>query len=164
MTASRPGGALFTIGYQGARLADLVACLAGAGVATLADIRYEPFSRRPEFRQGPLRAALAAAGIGYVHCRALGNPPPSRAAALAGDMAGYRRLFQAHLDTDAARAALAQVAGLMDDGPVCLMCLERRAEECHRLMVAERLACAHRVTLLHLRVADRGGTGCLAAS
>lgn len=106
---------------------------------TLADIRFHPFSRRPEFRQGALRGAVERAGIAYRHFKDLGNPPPGRAAAMAGDMATYRRLFLAHLDTPAARRALAEVVALATDGPLCLMCLERDPRGCHRLMVAERL-------------------------
>jgi uncharacterized protein (DUF488 family) len=144
------GARLFTIGYQGATLAGFVDCLAGNGVRTLVDIRFSPFSRRPEFRQGPLRTAIEQAGIYYKHLRLLGNPPESRAAAQAGDMTRYRALFQAHLDTTAVRTARAEVLELLRSGPACLMCLERRPEDCHRLMVAERLAAEASLSVEHL--------------
>jgi uncharacterized protein (DUF488 family) len=108
-------------------------------VRTLADIRFHPFSRRPEYRQSALRAVVERAGIAYRHFKDLGNPPQGRAAAMEGDMVTYRRLFLAHLDTPMARRALAEVVALAADGPVCLMCLERDPQDCHRLMVAERL-------------------------
>jgi uncharacterized protein (DUF488 family) len=147
---------LYTIGYQGAGLAAFIACLSAGGVRTLADIRYAPFSRRAAFRQGPLRASIEQAGIQYIHLRDLGNPPESRAAARAGDLARYGALFRAHLDTDAARTALRKVQSLLDTGPVCLMCLERLPQDCHRLMVAERLAAMRGLLVEHLLVGDPG--------
>ncbi|MGQ0675239.1 MAG: DUF488 domain-containing protein [Rhodospirillales bacterium] len=147
------GPALLTIGYQGASLAQFVACLGEAGVRTLIDVRYQPFSMRPEFRQGALAAALSDSGIAYRHLKALGNPPPSRDAARAGDRGRYRLLFAAHLDTDAARGALEQVIGLCAAGPTALMCLERDPKDCHRLMVADRVAALSGLSVAHLRPA-----------
>src|SRR5262245_4303044 len=92
---------LFTIGYQGAALYRFIACLQANDIRTLADIRFHPFSRRPEFRQGALRSAVEQAGLAYRHFKDLGNPPASRAAAMAGDEATYRRLFLQHLATPA---------------------------------------------------------------
>ena len=43
-----------------------------------------PNSRRPGFAKRALSEALAGAGIGYGHVRALGTPPEGRAAAKAG--------------------------------------------------------------------------------
>jgi uncharacterized protein (DUF488 family) len=146
-----PAPRLYTIGYQGAGLDQLIHCLQANGVRTLADIRFHPFSRRPEFRQDALRRAVEEAGLAYRHVKALGNPPPSRDAAMAGDEAAYRRLFQAHLDTEAARASLRAVLDWTQAGPVCLMCLERDPEDCHRLMVADRLVADSGLALEHLK-------------
>ena len=38
------------------------------------DVRALPLSRRPGFSKSPLKAALAEAGIEYVHLKALGTP------------------------------------------------------------------------------------------
>ena len=146
-----PTRRLFTIGYQGAALDRFIACLQANDVRTLADIRFHPFSRRPEFRQGPLRNAIAQAGLAYRHFKDLGNPPASRAAAMEGDDETYRRLFLQHLATPAAQAALHAVSSIAEAGPVCLMCLERDPEDCHRLMVAERLVEDATFALAHLK-------------
>ena len=144
---------LLTIGYQGASLRAFIDCLRAAGVHTLVDVRHTPFSRRPEFRQGALRRALGDAGIAYDHKKPLGNIPEARDAAAAGDRATYRRLFQDHLGTPAARMALQDVLRLAGDGPVCLMCLERLPEDCHRLMVADALLGLANLELANLRPA-----------
>jgi uncharacterized protein (DUF488 family) len=70
---------LYTIGYEKARLADVVAALSSAGVATLIDVRDRPISRRPGFSKRQL-AAAEEAGIRYVGLRALGTPPEGREA------------------------------------------------------------------------------------
>src|SRR5215469_12718951 len=73
-----PGGmtgpTLITIGYEKARLADVVTTLRAAGVATLIDVRDRPQSRRPGFSRRQLEAGLAEAGIRYVGLKALGTP------------------------------------------------------------------------------------------
>ena len=71
---------LFTIGYEKALLADLVATLAAAGVTTLIDVRDRPVSRRPGFSKRQLAAAVEEAGMSYVQLKALGTPPEGREA------------------------------------------------------------------------------------
>src|SRR6202011_1535935 len=49
---------LFSIGYEKARLGDVVAALLAAGLATLIDVRDRPQSRRPGFCKRPPAARL----------------------------------------------------------------------------------------------------------
>ena len=65
--------ALFSIGYEKARLTDVVAALLAAGVKTLIDVRDRPISRRPGFSKRQLAAGLEEAGIHYVGLKALGT-------------------------------------------------------------------------------------------
>ena len=106
-------GVLFTIGYERSSLADVVAALGDTGVTTLVDVREAPWSRRPEFTKRALGEAMAAAGIGYRHMKALGTPKAGRDAARAGDTAGFHAIFEAQLATEAARAQLGEVAALV---------------------------------------------------
>src|SRR5271166_399979 len=55
--------ALYTIGYEKARVADFLATLASAGVANLIDVRDRPISRRPGFSKRQLAAAVDASAI-----------------------------------------------------------------------------------------------------
>lgn len=64
--------AAYTIGYEGAEPAELIATLHGAGVTLVVDTRKVPTSRRAPYRKAALAAALAEAGIGYVSMPALG--------------------------------------------------------------------------------------------
>lgn len=74
------GPRLYTIGYEKARLADVIAALAAARVAVLIDVRDRPISRRPGFSKRQLAASVEEAGIRYLHFQALGTPPEGRLA------------------------------------------------------------------------------------
>ncbi len=130
---------LYTIGYQGASVEGFIAALKTAGVETLIDVRAVPASRRREFSKRNLAASLEAAGLTYVHLAGLGNPKAGRDAAKAGRLDDYKRIYTAHLDTDATREALARAAEIAAASPSCLMCLEADPAYCHRSMVAQRL-------------------------
>ncbi|MCH8182183.1 MAG: DUF488 domain-containing protein, partial [Proteobacteria bacterium] len=131
---------LYTIGYQGASVEGFIAALKAAGVETLIDVRAVPASRRREFSKRSLAASLEAAGLAYVHLVGLGNPKEGRDAAKSGRLDDYRRIYTAHLDSEAGREALARAAEIAAASPACLMCLEADPAFCHRSMAAVRLA------------------------
>jgi uncharacterized protein (DUF488 family) len=141
-----------TIGDERESIADFIATLGAAGVATLIDVRDAPWSRRPEYAKRALAEALEAGGIHYVHLKGLGNPKPGRDAARAGDMAAFHAIFQAQMETEAARADLATAGDLAAGGAVCLMCYERDAARCHRSIVAQRLTAETGLAVRHLTV------------
>ena len=103
---------VLTIGYEGATPDRLIASLKDAGVRVLVDVRALANSRRPGFAKTALTASLEAAGIGYLHLRALGTPAEGRAAARSGRPAEMRRIFAAHLAGTEAQAALANLSDL----------------------------------------------------
>jgi uncharacterized protein (DUF488 family) len=130
---------IFTIGYERTDIGALAATLVDAGVTLVLDIREAPISRRPGFSKRQLADALGAAGIGYRHSRALGTPKPGRDAARSGDRQTFERIFQAHIRTPDAQAALAEAMDLARDETLCLLCYERDPAACHRSIVLDRL-------------------------
>lgn len=140
-------GPVFTIGYEDATPAVLVARLKEAGVATVVDVRALANSRRPGFAKRALSAALAEAGIGYEHMKALGTPAEGRAAVRAGRPEVMRRVFAAHLQGLEPQAALAALSDRARREPVCLLCLEADPAHCHRTLVAEAVG----LPIAHLR-------------
>ena len=132
---------IFTIGYQGAVPADLIATLGAAGVKTLIDVRAVPVSRKPGFSKNALAEAVETGGMAYVHLVALGCPKPGRDAAKAGRREEFEHIFTAHLGGVEGEKALA-VASLVasEEGPVCLLCFEADPQQCHRSILAGRLA------------------------
>lgn len=139
MTAAAKGPRVATIGYETATQAEVVAALTGAGVARLIDVRAVASSRRAGFSKTLLASGLADAGIDYVHLRALGTPKAGRDAARAGRVAEMRAIYDAHLATAEAEAALLELERLVTDRPSALLCYEAEAHLCHRRALTERL-------------------------
>src|SRR5579859_5465713 len=113
---------LFTIGYEKARLVDVVATLAASGVQTLIDVRDRPISRRPGFSKNQLAAGLAAAGIRYVGLKAVGTPPEGRAANRRRDWERFWHIVDDRLATAEAQHALVEAAAVARESPSCLLC------------------------------------------
>jgi uncharacterized protein (DUF488 family) len=147
---------LFTIGYEKARLADVVQTLAASGVATLIDVRDRPISRRPGFSKHQLAAAVEAAGIRYLPLQALGTPPEGREAGRRREWERFWGIVESKLASAEAELALQQAAASAREGTSCLLCYEADWHVCHRRRIAEILADRHGFTLHHLSVADSG--------
>lgn len=143
---------LYTIGYEKARLPDVVAALGAAGVSTLIDVRDRPQSRRPGFSKRQLEAGLEEAGIRYVHLRALGTPPEGREANKRRQWDRFWDIVDAKLATGEAELALQQAADIAGQSPTCLLCLEADWQHCHRRRVAELLTQRHGFAVRHLSI------------
>jgi uncharacterized protein (DUF488 family) len=143
---------IYTVGYEGVAVSDLIRTLKSQDITILIDIRALPQSRRPGFSKRALSEALANAGIDYAHVRQLGDPKLGRDAARRGDMEEFRTIFGAHLDLEESRKALGVVAQRASAEPVALMCYERTARYCHRLLVAQRLVGLNSFKIVHLTV------------
>ena len=130
---------LYTIGYEKVGQADFVAALKAAKVKTLVDIREVANSRRAGFSKKSLTAALDAAGIAYIHMKALGTPKLGREAARKGDTKTMTRIFEARLVEPESQMALSETADLAKRGRTCIMCLEHDWRACHRAIVARHI-------------------------
>jgi uncharacterized protein (DUF488 family) len=120
---------LYTIGYEGRTLDELIAALKSVRVERLIDVREMPLSRRRGFSKTPLAAALAAQDIEYVHLRQAGNPFRKDA----GDvLAKYKAALGKRVVDDVVAAAHGR--------RVSLLCYERNPGECHRSILAKRIA------------------------
>ena len=139
---------IFTIGYEGATVAEFVVALQQAGVKRIIDVRALPLSRRPGFSKTPLRGALAEAGIDYVHLKALGTPADGRAAARAGRHADMARIYAGQLELPEAMVQSAQMLALAEEMPSALLCFERQPEHCHRSLLLD--AAANDAEIIHL--------------
>lgn len=128
---------IFTIGYEGATQADLIAALTAAGVERVIDVRAVPLSRKPGFSKNILANGLAEAGIGYVHLRALGTPPEGREAARKGRQADLERIYAGQLDLPEAIVAGEQLRDLAVEQRSALLCFEREPSGCHRRLLVK---------------------------
>jgi len=129
---------LFTVGYEGRSLDELLGALRAAGVERLIDVRELPLSRRRGFSKTALSDTLHESGIAYVHVKALGNPKPNRERYWAGDVEGGAAVYRKHLN-NGSRSALVELAASLRDDPACLLCFERDHTECHRDVIVQEL-------------------------
>lgn len=141
---------LVSVGYAGRDLPELVGLLRESAVTVLVDVRLRPASRKPGLSRTRLSQALADAGIGYRHARALGNPRDNRAAFAAADPRHGLEVFGRVLGEPPAAHELAALERLLASERVAVLCVERSSERCHRQAVVARLVAATGVPVLRL--------------
>ena len=123
---------VYTVGHSTHTVERLTALLAMHQVATLCDVRSNPYSRfNPQFNREGLRHLLAEAGVNYLFLgHELGarsdDPACYEAGKVQYDRLARTALFQAGLDR------LSEVAGR---DRVALMCAEKDPLDCHRTIL-----------------------------
>ncbi len=139
---------LLTIGYERAKPAAVLNELKRAKVDILIDTRAVAASRRPGFSKRQLAASLDEEGIGYLHLQKLGTPAQGRAAARSGDYDTLWRVYDKHIKTADARAALDELLALIKSGKrVALLCYCRDPKACHRSRIVANVKKRTRVTV-----------------
>ncbi|MBI2912560.1 MAG: DUF488 domain-containing protein [Chloroflexi bacterium] len=146
------GVELYTVGHSTRSLEELIEALQSHGVRLLVDIRSVPRSRHvPQSNQDVLAEALPAAGIGYLHMKALGgwrkdSRPDS-------PNTGWRspgfRAYADYMLTEEFEAALAELLAHAQERPTAIMCAEATPYRCHRSLVSDALT-ARDVRVLHI--------------
>lgn len=131
---------IYTIGYEGASVDDLIQTLLTVGVQVLADVRELPLSRKKGLSKNGLAARLSEVGIGYVHYKKLGDPKAGRVAARQGNYVEFERVFSNHLATMEAQEALGNLLGVAESKVTCMMCFEKCATHCHRSYIADQVS------------------------
>ena len=140
---------IFTIGYEKATQAEVIAALKQAGVTQLIDVRARPISRKPGFSKKMLAASLLEEGINYIGLPALGTPPDGRDAARDHRLADLDRIYSAQLETPEAELAAQQLKDLVSEKPSALLCYERGPEFCHRTLLHNKILSGYPVTDLY---------------
>ena len=140
---------IFTIGYEKATQAEVIAALKQAGVTQLIDVRARPISRKPGFSKKMLAASLLEEGINYVGLPALGTPPDGRDAARDHRLTDLDRIYSAQLEAPEAELAAQQLKDLVAEKPSALLCYERGPEFCHRTLLHNKILAGYPVTDLY---------------
>ena len=132
---------VLTIGHSTRAIEEFISMLQAHGVQQLADVRTIPRSRRvPQFNQDALAAKLEAAGIRYVHLKALGGlrHPKKDSINLGWRNASFRG-YADYMGTAEFRAALARLLELAQTKRTVIMCAEAVPWRCHRSLIADAL-------------------------
>jgi uncharacterized protein (DUF488 family) len=142
---------LFTIGYEQAKPAAVLDELKRANVELLVDTRAVAASRRPGFSKRQLAASLDESGIAYIHLQKLGTPSEGRAAARGGDIDTLWRIYDKHIKTVEAQAALGELISLIKSGNrVALLCYCRNPKTCHRSRIVANVKKRMRIEVADL--------------
>jgi uncharacterized protein (DUF488 family) len=133
---------VYTIGFSNRSWATTLEILQSCRIQRVVDIRTFPGSRRtPQFNQENLITALPAAGIEYVHLKALGGLRKLRADDPTN--AGWRnesfRAYADYMQTEEFRMALEELIRLLLERRVVYACTEAVFWRCHRALVSDAL-------------------------
>lgn len=147
---------IWTVGHSTRSLDEFIAILRSASIATIADVRRFPGSRRyPQFNQQPLTESLARQTIEYVWLPELGGRRAARpdSANTAWRNTSFRG-YADYMDTDAFAEGVDRVTALAAAGRTALMCSEAVWWRCHRSLIADYLK-AHRYRVTHILGANK---------
>jgi len=133
---------LFTIGHSTRTLYELLKVLQAHSIATLADIRSFPMSRRlPHFNRESLEKTLPGAGIRYVWMKELGGRRKSireDSPNIALRNPSFRNYADYMLTAEFQRAA-AELVTIGEQSRTAYMCAERVYFHCHRMLASDWL-------------------------
>ena len=146
-SSSRP--TLYTIGHSNHSAEKFLELLRQHGIEVLADVRSQPFSRyNPQFNDGPLRAALKAAGIRYEFLGAeLGGRPDDESMLDDEGHALYHRMAE----LPEFLSGITQLERCTGDERVAIMCSEEDPAVCHRHLLVTRVYSERGGDVLHIR-------------
>jgi uncharacterized protein (DUF488 family) len=131
MKLSKP--TVYTVGYEGRTVEQFLSTLRNAGVTRVIDVRELPLSRKKGFSKSPMKAALEAQGIEYIHLRDAGNPYRDKR----NDIKLCLALYRKHLNETPEVIELLKEH--LEGQTVALLCVESEPQHCHRSILAARL-------------------------
>lgn len=142
--------AAYTIGYSRRTIDGFLLRLLEKGVSGVVDVRRVPASRVYGFHKTTLRKHLGRLGLSYYPRPHLGIPSEQRRGIGAGRarralLDDYRRRARAEAMSD-----VRELARLMAERPLALMCAERHASDCHRGELATLIAGEGSLRVVHL--------------
>ena len=140
---------IYSIGHSNHEIAAFIALLRQHGIALLADVRSQPYSRyAPHFNRETLARTLEAHGIAYRHLGdALGGRPPGDEFLLADGSVDYEGLR----DSEDFEQALDELIDLAREQATAMMCSEGDHHHCHRNLLITPALLARAVTVLHVQ-------------
>jgi uncharacterized protein (DUF488 family) len=132
---------VFTVGHSTRPFDEFLRLLKAHGVATLADVRRFPRSRKfPHFNDETLAAALPGLGLRYVPMKALGG---RRKASPDSVNTGWRtegfRGYADYMQTPAFAAGVEELVAVASAAPTVIMCAEAVPWRCHRSLIADAM-------------------------
>ena len=144
------------MGHSTRAIDEFLGLLHDAAIATIADVRKFPGSRRyPQYNQQSLTESLAEAGIQYVWLPELGGrrKPNPDSPHTAWRNASFRA-YADYMETEAFAAGVDRIERLAEAGRTALMCSEAVWWRCHRSLIADYFKARGR-EVIHLLAPDK---------
>lgn len=128
----------FTLGYESHTLKSFLHLLNKHRIQILIDVRQRPISRKPGFSKRSLNLTLSQAGISYLHYPDLGTPPHLRKFYIqTGKVETTLRKYEKYLKSNV--NLLNSLVEFLSTKRLCLLCLEKDHNACHRSVIAKKL-------------------------
>ena len=132
---------IYTIGHSTRTLDEFYELLQSCSIATLADVRSYPGSRRyPHFNKENLALELPAKGISYLHIQRLGGRrkalPESKNTAWKNEAF---RGYADYMEREEFTMGIRELEKAAYGNPTAFMCSEAVWWRCHRSMIADYL-------------------------
>ncbi len=115
---------VYTIGYEGKDIVDIIELLEDKGVSRLIDVRSSPKSRKEDFNKKNLKDKLFRKGIMYKHIPEVG---------------GLREDYLKIMEREEWRKGFEELKEVAEEAKTVLMCLEDNPMECHRMYISHEL-------------------------
>jgi len=117
---------IYTIGYSGRKINDLISILKSYNINLLVDVRRWPTSKVDDYKKENLKIKLSEAGINYIW--------------LGDKLGGYRSSgYEAYMNTNSFKEGIKKLIELSKSNVICIFCLERKPKYCHRRFIAGAL-------------------------
>lgn len=127
---------IYTSGYEGEKIDGFLHKLLQEGITVVVDVREHPFSRKPGFSKKALQEKLAQVGIQYKHYKELGTPKPLRN--FLKEQGDYQTFFAEYSSyLEEYRESILDIAELAVKEKACILCFEKDAHLCHRMVVSK---------------------------
>lgn len=129
--------ALYTIGYEGRSIDNLISELISRNIYMLVDVRKNAYSMQHEFSGHFLKLAMEEAGISYIHCPEVGIRSDKRQELL--PMGMQEELFAWYKDQvlPLSSAFVEKSYLWFKKGSIAFMCYEKDPSDCHRSRLAD---------------------------
>lgn len=139
---------LFTIGYSGRTIDDLIALLDQHKITALCDVRSMPYSsRNPQFNREPLKMVLKSHNIEYVFLgEELGARPKDSSCYVDG-----KAVYQKIAATTLFKNGMERIKrGMQKNYVLALMCAEKDPMICHRSILMCRSLRGQGIDIRHI--------------
>jgi uncharacterized protein (DUF488 family) len=142
--------AVYTAGYEGRSVDAFFNDLLWEGIRMVVDVRANPVSRKYGFSGLRLGEFCRKLGFEYRHVPSLGIPTTERASL--NGFASYQHLLDRYEQAmlPGHLAEVEELARLMRRQPAVLVCLEKDVRCCHRSRLADAVAKAAGLEVVHL--------------